>query len=251
VSAQLLSGRSGVVTGGGDIGAAIADSLARHGARVEVWDSEPKALSTLVGRGHVVRQVDVTDLDAVHRGANASAEAFGVVDFVVNTAAIARFGSVADIEMSAWHDTMSVNLDGVLHACRAFLKHVRRSKGCFVNISSIGGLRGEPEFSAYCASKFAVIGFSQSLAKEEGPHGVRVNCVCPGAVLSTMNTATMENYAKRFGTTVDEVEQLIVDKTALRRLVSPADVAGAVVFLCSDLAASVTGTSISVDGGVS
>jgi NAD(P)-dependent dehydrogenase (short-subunit alcohol dehydrogenase family) len=111
-------------------------------------------------------------------------------------------------------------------------------------------MRGEPEYSHYCASKFGVIGFSQSLALEVGPDGIRVNCVCPGAVSSEMNTATLQRDARRLGVPYEEIEQRVLAKTALRRLVAPEDIAKTVAFLCSDAAAGITATAVPVTAGV-
>ncbi len=247
----LLTGRRAVVTGAGDIGAAIARALHRNGAMVEVWDRSLPALAALEADGISVREVDLADDDAISAAATAAIEFLGGVDSLVTSAAIARFGTVEAMPVKDWDDTMDVNLRAVYLTCRAFLTHMRESGGgSIVNISSIGGLRGEPEFTAYCASKFALIGFSQSLAREVGEHGIRVNSVCPGAVASQMNYDTMARDARRLGCTVADIEQRIVARTSLRRLVDPSDVANAVVFLHSDLASCVTAESISVTGGV-
>jgi NAD(P)-dependent dehydrogenase (short-subunit alcohol dehydrogenase family) len=139
----------------------------------------------------------------------------------------------------------------VFLVCRSLLGALRvNGGGSIVNISSVGGLRGEPEFAAYCSSKFAVMGFTQSLAREVGEFGIRVNAVCPGAVASQMNTETMARDARRLGVSVDDIEAKIIARTSLRRLVDPTDIANAVVFLTSDLASCVTAESVSVTGGV-
>lgn len=248
---MLLDGRAAVVTGAGDIGAAIADRLRSHGATVEVWDVSDDALANVRSNGFAGRVVDVSQDDAVSAAAEAALTETGQISVLVNSAAIARFGSVVDLDVEEWRSTIDVNLTGVYLVCRAFVPHMAAAGGgSIVNISSIGGLRGEPEFASYCASKFGVIGLSQSLAREVGPLGIRVNTVCPGAVESRMNTETMERDARLTGTTVADVEQRILAKTALRRLVSPADIGDAVVFLASDLASCVTAESLAVTGGV-
>jgi NAD(P)-dependent dehydrogenase (short-subunit alcohol dehydrogenase family) len=251
MGSSLLAGRRTVLTGGGAIGAAIARGLAAHGARVEVWDRDPAILAPLEAEGIGVRAVDLVDDSAVEQAAAAASEAMGGIDSLVTSAAIARFGTVEVMPIADWDATIDVNLRAVYITCRAIIPHMRRNGGgSIVNISSIGGLRGEPEFTAYCASKFAVIGFTQSLAREVGEHGIRVNSVCPGAVASPMNTDTMARDARRLGVSVDDIEQKIVARTSLRRLVDPSDVANAVVFLHSDLASCITAESLSVTGGV-
>ncbi len=247
----LLDQRRAVVTGAGDIGMVIARRLAEHGARVEVWDVSEPALAAARTGGLGARAVDVSDRGQVERAAARAWDEHGPVTTLVNTAAVARFGSVAEIDPDRWQETIDVNLTGVFLVCRAFAPLMASAGGgSIVNISSIGGLRGEPDFSGYCASKFGVIGLTQSLAREVGPAGVRVNAVCPGAVSSEMNTDTMARDARRLGASVGEIEDQIIARTALRRLVQPGDVADAVVFLASDLASCITAESLSVTGGV-
>ena len=247
---SLLEGRRAVVTGAGDIGSVVARRLHDHGASVEVWDASAAALSRVGADEIGVRQVDVTDREAVEAAAE-DAVATAPVNVLANTAAVARFGSVAELDPDDWQQTLDVNLTGVYLCCRAFSGLMAaRSGGSIVNISSIGGLRGEPDFAGYCASKFGVIGLTQSLAREVGSLGIRVNAVCPGAVESQMNTETMARDARRYGMTLEDVEQRILARTALGRLVQPADVADAVVFLASDLSSCITGESLAVTGGI-
>ncbi len=247
---SLLEGRSAVVTGAGDIGGVVAQRLHDHGASVEVWDASAAALSRVEADGIGVRQVDVTDRDAVTAAAE-DAVAVGPVNVLANTAAVARFGSVADLDPDHWQETLDVNLTGVYLCCRAFVALMAATGGgSIVNISSIGGLKGEPDFASYCASKFGVIGLTQSLAREVGPFNIRVNAVCPGAVESQMNTDTMARDARRYGITLEDVEQRILSRTALGRLVQPGDVADAVVFLASDLSSCITAESLAVTGGI-
>ena len=247
---SLLEGRSAVVTGAGDIGGVVAQRLHDHGASVEVWDASAAALSRVEADGIGVRQVDVTDRDAVTSAAE-DAVAVGPVNVLANTAAVARFGSVADLDPDQWQETLDVNLTGVYLCCRAFVALMAATGGgSIVNISSIGGLKGEPDFASYCASKFGVIGLTQSLAREVGPFNIRVNAVCPGAVESQMNTDTMARDARRYGITLEDVEERILTRTALGRLVQPGDVADAVVFLASDLSSCITAESLAVTGGI-
>ena len=247
---SLLEGRSAVVTGAGDIGSVVAQRLHDHGASVEVWDASAAALSRVEADGIGVRQVDVTDRDAVTTAAD-DAVAVGPVNVLANTAAVARFGSVADLDPDHWQETLDVNLTGVYLCCRAFVALMAATGGgSIVNISSIGGLKGEPDFASYCASKFGVIGLTQSLAREVGSFNIRVNAVCPGAVESQMNTDTMARDARRYGITLEDVEERILSRTALGRLVQPGDVADAVVFLASDLSSCITAESLAVTGGI-
>jgi 3-oxoacyl-[acyl-carrier protein] reductase len=250
----LLTGRTAVVTGAGDIGRVVARVLHDHGASLMVWDASEDALENLRSSGLSrleTRRLDLTSWPDVQAAADDAAVQLDRIDVLVNTAAIATFASVRNLAVEDWRRTIDVNLTGVFLTCKAVVGHmVDQGGGSIVNISSIGGLRGEPEFSHYCAAKFGVIGLTESLAREVGEHGVRVNAVCPGAVESAMNTATMDRDARRLGVPTAQIEKMIVARTALRALTQPEDIANAVLWLASDLASFVTGVSVPVTGGV-
>ena len=246
----LLADRVAVVTGCGDIGAAVVSGLRQHGADVTVWDRFPRVLEGLP-EGVAGRVVDVTSDSEVASAADAVIDAHGRIDVLVNTAGILTSAAVAEMSTDKWHQTIEVNLSGVFRCCRAVVPHmIRRGSGSIVNVSSTGGLRGAVDHGHYCASKFGVIGLSESLALEVGQHGIRVNCICPGAVSSEMNTAMLTAMAGRTGGSYEAFEESIIGKTALRRLVQPADVANAAVFLASDLSSCITGIALPVSGGL-
>lgn len=248
---SLLESRRALVTGVGDLGIAIAETLRDHGATVDVWDVDRDALARAEEAGLATAEVNLTDREQVEHAAARTAERLGGIDILVNTAAVATFGPVVALDPEQWQRTIDVNLTGVFLTCRSIVPYmVEQGRGSVVNLSSIGGLKGEPEFSDYCTTKFGIIGFTQSLALEVGGDGVRVNALCPGAVESSMNTDVMLRDARRFEITVDEVEQMIVDQTALKRLGTPEDIANAALFLCSDLSSYVTGESLAVTGGL-
>ena len=238
------------MTGGGDIGAAVVSALRQHGAGVTVWDRHPRVLEGLP-EGVAGRVVDVTSDSEVESATDAIIDAGGRIDVLVNTAGILTSAAVAEMSTDAWDQTIEVNLSGVFRCCRAVVPHmIDRGSGSIVNVSSTGGLRGAVDHGHYCASKFGVIGLSESLALEVGRHGIRVNCICPGAVSSEMNTAMLTAMASSAGSTYETFEGSIIDKTALRRLVQPADVANAAVFLASDLSSCITGVALPVSGGL-
>lgn len=247
---SLLADRVAVVSGGGDIGAAIAAALKRHGARVTVWDGSDQAIAVLPD-GVTGGVVDVTSDQQLTSATDAVIGAEGRIDILVNTAGVLTSAAIADMPTQMWQETIDVNLGGVFRCCRAVVgPMISQGSGSIINISSTGGLRGAADIAHYCASKFGVIGLSESLAREVGEHGVRVNCVCPGAVESAMNTATLAAMGQRAGQSYEDTERSIIERTALRRLVQPADVADAVVFLASDLASCVTGIALPVSGGL-
>ena len=246
----LLTDRVAVVTGGGDIGAAVVSALRQHGADVTVWDRHSQVLEELP-EGVAGRVVDVTADSEVASATDATIDAEGRIDVLVNTAGILTSAAVSEMSTDAWNQTIEVNLSGVFRCCRAVVPHMTRAgSGSIVNVSSTGGLRGAADHSHYCASKFGVIGLSESLAREVGQYGVRVNCICPGAVSSGMNTAMLTAMAGSTGSSYEAVEDSIIGNTALRRLVQPADVANAAVFLASDLSSCITGIALPVSGGL-
>jgi NAD(P)-dependent dehydrogenase (short-subunit alcohol dehydrogenase family) len=251
---ELLDGKHAVVTGTGDIGRAIIEALRTHGAWVTVWDRDRESVAraaasapdTIIGD-----VVDITVATSVAAGAGRAIER-GAVDVLVNSAGIlGRMATVVDMDEAEWRRVLDVNLTGSFLVCRAFLPHmIDRRAGSIVNIASTAGQTGEPELAAYSASKFGVIGLTQSIADEVGPLGVRANCVCPGAVASTMHAQVVETVAGRLGTSADALDEDVVSRTALRGLVSPTDVANAVLFLASDLSSFVTRETIAVSGGL-
>ena len=247
----LLAGHRVVVTGVGDIGRVVATTLVEHGAEIEVWDSDPDALGEC---GLVGRCVDVTDSDEVHAAIGDSLSG-GPLTGLVTTAGVLTAAPVVELDPADWRRVIDVNLTGTFLCCRAAAARMlaEESPGVgrsIVTMSSIGGLRGEPDIAHYSASKFGVIGLTESLARELGPSGIRVNSVCPGAVDSRMNSELIEMYAAGEGAEPSALERTIIESTPLRRLSTPADVAGTVTYLLSDLASFVTGESIAVTGGL-
>jgi NAD(P)-dependent dehydrogenase (short-subunit alcohol dehydrogenase family) len=245
-----LTGKVAAVTGTGAIGAAIITRLAGAGAAVTAWDRSADALAG-VRDAKATRVVDVTSAESLAAAAAATVAAFGGIDILVTTAAVATFAPVAEMSPDLWRETIEINLTGAFLSCQAVLgSMIARGGGSIVNISSIGGQRGEPRFAHYCASKFGVIGLSQSLAREVGESGIRVNCVAPGAIDSPMNTDTLLRDAGQLGVSLAEVEEMVRRKVSLRRIGATDDVADAELFLASDLAGYVTGETVSVNGGV-
>ena len=250
---NLLDRRTAVVTGAGDIGAAIAHALRGQGAAVDVWDRSEAALERVAktSEGIGTQMVDVTSASDLERATEEAVRRLGHVDILVNTAAVFTYAPVADMGESMWRETIDVNLTGVFLCIKAVLGHmIERKQGAIINISSVAGLRGEAGLSHYSAAKFGIIGLTQALAREVGSFGIRANCVSPGAISSVMNTDTLAANARRLGVTYEEVERQVVARTPLGRLGEPSDVAGAVIFLASDLAGFVSGHTLPVTGGV-
>jgi 3-oxoacyl-[acyl-carrier protein] reductase len=234
-----LDGKTALVTGGSrGIGAAIAEELARAGATVVLgYRSGKDEAEELAGRiGARAVQADVSDADDA---AKLVAEA-GELDILVNNAGLTRDGLLARMSDDDWRTVIDTNLASVFYTCRAVTRPMMKKRaGSIVNISSIVGVHGNWGQTNYAASKAGIIGFTKSLAKELGSRNVRANVVAPGYVTTRLTEVLPE-----------EATDAMLASTALGRLGEPADVAGAVRFLCSDEAAFITGDVLLVDGGL-
>ena len=234
-----LEGKSALVTGASrGIGRAIAEELAAAGATVVVGyrtaRDEAEELANAIGGRSV--QADVSDPES----ARALVEAAGDVDILVNNAGLTRDGLLARMSDADWRDVIETNLSSVFYTCRAVARPMMKKRaGSIVNISSIVGVHGNWGQTNYAASKAGIIGFTKSLARELGSRNVRANVVAPGYITTQLTEVLPE-----------EATEAMLQQTPLGRLGDPADVAGAVRFLCSDQASFVTGDVLLVDGGL-
>jgi NAD(P)-dependent dehydrogenase (short-subunit alcohol dehydrogenase family) len=181
-----LEGRHAVVTGGASgIGLAIAQRLADSGGRVTIWDIDAKAgEKAAAGLTGQFVAADVSQFDSVERAVTATLRHASAIDVFINNAGITGPNvKLWEYPLDGWRDVFRINLDGVFHCCRAVVPHMRaRNYGRIVNIASVAGKDGNPNASAYSASKAAVIALTKSLGKELADTGIRVNCVTPAAV---------------------------------------------------------------------
>ena len=243
--------KAALVTGASrGIGRAIAERFAAEGYHVFANDLRTRktelgeVVKAARGEGGVCEAVycDVSDPSAVAAMAQDCIAKAGAIDVLVNNAGVLSVHPVDEIEPDEWDRMFEVNAKGTFLVTKAFLRHFRdRKVGRIVNIASIGGKRGGPGQSHYCASKAAVINFTQVLAMEVAADGLTVNAVCPGIIDTEMGR---NNY--RDADSLIEVKK----KTAMGRLGYPVDVVGAVAFFASDDAAFITGQSLNVDGGI-
>jgi NAD(P)-dependent dehydrogenase (short-subunit alcohol dehydrogenase family) len=244
------------VTGGATgIGLAIARALADAGARVAVADLDAagaERAAAEIGQGAFGVVIDVRKRDSVEPTLAAIAEKLGGYQILCANAGVSTMNLVADLTDEEWDFNFDVNARGVFltnqTAVRYFLK--TGTKGVIVNTASLAAKWGAPWLAHYSASKFAVMGFTQALAREMAPHGIRVNCVCPGFVKTGMQSREVQWEAKLRGMAPQAVVDEYIAATPLGRLEVPEDVAKAVLFLCSDLSGFITGESLNVTGGV-
>ncbi len=250
-----LQGRVALVTGaGGGIGRAIASRLAEEGCAVGILDRDAagaEQTAALVRAAGVPAAVAIGGVERpqdVARAMAALTAALGAVDILVNNAGILRTAPFLETSVETWRETLAVNLDGAFHVCQAVLPYmVERRCGVVVNISSWTGKKGMPNHAAYSASKFALIGLTQSIAGEMAAHGIRVNAVCPGIIVETQMRTEAEELNRRQG--LPDVEAR-AKNIPLRRPGYPQDIARAVAFLASDEAGYMTGQALNITGGL-
>ena len=242
MSSSELSGLKAVVTGGGaGIGLATARLLTERGAKVAVLDLNPESAPD-PELGFVA---DVTDDVSVRAAVADAAGALGGIDILVNNAGIGAAGTVEDNPDEQWHRVYDVNVVGMVRVTRAALPHLRQSAhAAIVNTASIAAVAGLPQRALYSATKGAVHALTLAMATDHLPDRIRVNCVHPG-------TADTPWVGRLLGAAEDpEAERRALEaRQPIGRLVTAEEVAAAIAYLASPLAACVTGTSLAVDGG--
>ncbi len=239
-----FNGRHAVITGGATgLGYAIAQRLIASGGSVSLWDRDEKtaaqAATTLGAKAHAVA-VDVSQQESVVAAVKATLAHAGQIDALVNSAGITGPNtSVWEYPVEAWRQVMDVNLTGLFICCREVVPHMReRNYGRIVNIASVAGKDGNPNASAYSASKAAVMALTKSLGKELAASGVRVNCVTPAAVKTAIfDQMTPEHIA------------FMLSKIPMARFGTPEEVASMVGWLCTEDCSFSTGAVFDLSGG--
>ncbi len=240
-----FSGRHAVVTGGAaGIGLAIATRLVEGGATVSLWDRDQQALEAAqaaLGAQHArIEQVDVGDEASVQSAADGTAKSAGAIDILVNSAGITGPNtSVWEYPVAEWDRVMRVNLRGPFLCCRAIAPHMRsKDYGRIVNIASVAGKEGNPNASAYSASKAAVIALTKSLGKELAQTGITVNCITPAAVRTAI-----------FDQMTQEHIDYMLSKIPMNRFGKTEEIAALVAWLCSEDCSFSTGATFDISGG--
>jgi len=252
-----LNGKVAVITGGGSgIGAEMARLFAEHGAAVVISDINLAAAeglrSALVAQGHkaIAVQHDVTDAAAAAALVFKAEEELGPIDILVNNAGVSGNSPFLEMTEEEWDRVINVNLKGHFLVTRAILPGmVARSYGRVINLSSICGKQGYPGIAHYCSSKFAIVGFTQSLAKEFAASGITVNTLCPGIVDTPINNYAVNRIAKDADLSRDDAWDAMVSNIPQGHPQTALDIARMALYLASDWAANMTGGSYHVDGG--
>ncbi|WP_398493248.1 SDR family oxidoreductase [Variovorax sp.] len=248
-----LAGRRVLVTAGASgIGLEIVRAFAAAGARVFACDVQAEGLDRLSAELPEVGSclADVSSEEQVARLFEATDRELGGLDVLVNNAGVAGpTGGIETLSLDDWNRTLAVNITGQFLCARLAVPRLRQGRNpSIVNLSSAAGHLGMPGRSPYSASKWAVIGFTKTLALELGPDGIRVNAILPGAVDGPRIRAVIAAKAQALGKPIEEVTRIYTSQSALNRMVTATDIANMVLFAASDLAASVTGQELVVDG---
>ena len=246
---MLLADRVALITGGAGLnglGFATATMMARHGAKVVILDlsaTDPAAAAARLGAQHMGVVADVTDKASCAAAAAAAVARYGRIDILVNNAGITQPRKTLDITEADYDAVLDVSLRGTLLASQAVLPTMRTQKrGSIICISSVsaqrgGGILGGPHYSA---AKAGVLGLARAMAREYGPEGIRVNAITPGLIATDINK----------GKIPEDRRAAILESIPLGRIGDPDDVAGAAVFLASDLSKYCTGVTLDVNGGM-
>jgi len=246
---SLLDGKVAVISGAASlrgIGMATARMFAEQGAKVAILDLDGKAAAeaaALIGPEHRGYACNVTDKVACQTAVERVLADFGQIDILINNAGITQPAKTVDIDPASWDRILDVNLRGVLYLSQAVIPHMQqRGRGSIACMSSVsaqrgGGILGGPHYSA---AKAGVLGLAKAMARELGKDGIRVNCVTPGLIQTDINAGKIS----------DDKKVEILAGIPLNRLGNVQDVAGAFLFLASDLSGYITGAVIDVNGGM-
>jgi len=245
-----------LITGAANgIGLASANAFAEAGFQLVLTDidkEQVEAVSQEIGSKAISFEVDVRKRKSIEQAFVKAVEVFGQVDVVHANAGVSSMKRAIDLTEEDWNFNFDVNAKGVFLTNQVAIRHFlnKNIPGVIVNTASLAAKVGAPLLAHYSASKFAVLGWTQALAREHAKDGIRVNAVCPGFVKTPMQEREVIWEAELLGITPDEVRQSYIDQTPLGRLETPQDVAGVIVFLASDGARFMTGQGVNVTGGV-
>jgi NAD(P)-dependent dehydrogenase (short-subunit alcohol dehydrogenase family) len=241
-----------VTAGAAGIGLETARAFLREGAKVHVCDLDRDGLGALsvTDPELTASYGDVADRADISRVFEEALLALGGLDVLVNNAGIAGpTGPVEEINPEDWDRCFDVCITGQFNCVRLAVPHLRKSRNAsIVNLSSAAGRFGFPYRTPYAAAKWAVIGFTKSLSRELGEHGIRVNAVLPGIVAGDRQRRVLEAKAQQLGTSFGEIERRALSNASLQEYVTAGQIADQIVFLCSPRARTISGQAIAVDG---
>ena len=241
-----------VTAGANGIGRVISKAFLDHGCHVHICDIDAVAIADFLAENPTASAsvTDVSDSGSVATLFEDLKERYGHLDVLVNNAGMAGPTSpIEEIEIEDWENTIAVNLSGQFYCARLAVPLLRKAGGgAIINMASSAALMGCPNRAPYAASKWAVVGLTKTLAMELGADQIRVNAICPGSVEGPRIERVIQRDADRRGKTAEEIRDLYTRQTSLGRLIQPQEVADMAIFLASDLARSISGQTLSVDG---
>ncbi len=226
------------------IGEGAARRFAQEGATLVLGDIDKPALDRLasdLGGSVETRETDVSDREACEALVQAAVDRFGRIDVLINDAGVDHLGKLDEGDFADFTKVIETDLYGVVHMSRAAIAHLRKSRGCIINVSSVSGLGGDWNHSFYCAAKGAVSNFTRALAMDEASNGVRINAVNPSLTYTALTAGMKEQ---------PELIAKFEERIPMGRGAEPADIAGAIAFLASADARFITGVNLPVDGGL-
>ncbi len=246
-----LEGKVAIITGGGSgIGETCADVFAAHGAHVVVAGRNLETISAVANRNKGTAIVcDVSKFEDVQTLFTKAQSITGNIDILINNAGIpGPVAPIAEVNIDQWRTCAEINLFGAMYCMREAARIMcEQGFGSIINMSSLMGIEGYPMRSAYSATKFALVGMTEAVAREVGPYNVRVNALLPGAVSGANMDRILERRAQAEGRPVDEIiKENYTDPAALKRWVAPEEVAKAALFYASDASSAVTGDKMKV-----
>lgn len=250
--AERFDGKVALITGGGTgIGAATALRIASEGGKVVVMGRREAPLRKIAEEsdGHFVVG-DTASIADLERAVDEARQMYGGLDILVASAGIELFGSVETVAIEEWRRAFEINLEGAMLAARASIPEIRkRGGGAIVLVASVAALTGAPSYVSYLTTKAGMLGLNRSIAYDYGPENIRCNALCPGWIRTEMAERAIEDIARKKGVSAEELSKAIVKAYPLRRMASPAEIAGVIAFLSSDDASFITGSVLSADGG--
>jgi len=249
-----LKDKVSIITGGGTgIGKAISLAFAKEGAKVVAaarnlsrLEEVAEAIKAKGGKAIAI-QTDISDREQIKKMVAQTIDEFGQIDILVNNAAAMATNNadMVDMNLDNWDTTLAVSLTGTMLCAREVLKTmIPRKSGNIINVSSVGGLSGLPKESPYSATKWGIIGLTETLAIEVGKYNIRVNCISPGATLTDEFDEWIKRSAKDAGLSYEQVMTKLTDYNALKRAAEPEEIANCIVFLASDDSSAMTGANL-------
>ncbi|MGB9641690.1 MAG: sorbitol-6-phosphate dehydrogenase [Candidatus Ratteibacteria bacterium] len=259
MKSEVLKDRITIITGAGrGLGEALSYGFAEEGAIICPWDIDENNLDRVaeelkkLNRYGKKAKLDITDEGQVRKEIEAIESEFGKIDILIANAGILRSYEITDFPEDDWRKIIEVNLTGYF-ICAKYVARVMKKQrsGVIIQINSKSGKKGSYWNCAYAASKFGGIGLTQSIALDLAPFNIRVNAICPGNILESplWQTSLFQQYAKKWGISIEEVKKKYIDQVPLGRPCTYRDVINVAVFLASDYASYMTGQAINVTGG--